>query len=47
MNNELSLLVQDIPKDEIDNFTKNIKSNVDAKHIVKKTSVDYTWIKEM
>lgn len=47
MNNELSLLVQDIPKDEIDNFTKNIKSNVEAKHIVKKTSVDYTWIKEI
>ena len=47
MNNELSLLVQDIPKDDIDNFTKNIKSNIDAKHIVKKTSVDYSWIKEI
>lgn len=47
MNNELSLLVQDIPKDEIDNFTKNIKSNVDAKHIVRKIAIDYSWIKEI
>lgn len=44
MNNDLSLLVQDIPKDDIEYFTKNTKSNIEAKEIINKSYLDYSWI---
>ena len=44
MNNDLGLLVKDIPQDDIITFIKNTKGNVEAKKIVNKIVVDYSWV---
>ena len=44
MYEELGLLVQNIPRDDVDRFIKNTKSIIDAKDIKNKRSYDYSWI---
>lgn len=44
MNNELSLLVKDIPHDDIEKFTKNTKASATVKKTINKISVDYSWV---
>lgn len=44
MNNELSLLVKDIPSDDIALFTKNTKSDIVVKKEIHKIEVDYSWV---
>ena len=40
MNNELSLLVKDIPQDDVELFSKNTVATIDAKKVVDKITVD-------
>ncbi len=47
MNNEISLLVEDIPQKDVDIFIKNTKSTLEAKEVVKKVTIDYSWIDEI
>lgn len=47
MNNEISLLVEDIPQKDVDIFIKNTKSTLDAKETIKKITIDYSWIDEI
>ena len=44
MNNELSLLVKDIPQDDVELFSKNTVATIDAKKVVDKITVDYSWV---
>lgn len=44
MNNELSLLVKDIPRDNIEKFVKNTKASATVKKTINKISVDYSWV---
>lgn len=44
MNNELSLLVKDIPQDDVELFSKNTVATIDAKKVVDKITIDYSWV---
>ena len=44
MNSELSLLVKDIPTDDLEIFTKGTKANTTVKKIINKVTVDYSWV---
>lgn len=44
MNDNISLLVKDIPRDEVDNFVKSTKSNIEANESIKNIKIDYSWI---
>lgn len=46
MNNEISLLVEDIPQGDVDVFIKNTKSTLEAKEVIKKVTIDYSWLDE-
>ena len=44
MDNDLSLLVKDIPQDELSAFLKNTNSKTEVKSIINKISLDYSWV---
>ena len=44
MNSELSLLVKDIPTDDLEIFTKGTKASTTVKKIINKVTVDYSWV---
>ena len=44
MNNELSLLVKDLPQDDVELFSKNTVATIDAKKVVDKITIDYSWV---
>jgi len=44
MNNDLGLLVKNIPQDELQVFAKSTKANTEVKSIVNKVEVDYSWV---
>ena len=44
MNSELSLLVKDIPTDDLEIFTKSTKASTTVKKIINKVTVDYSWV---
>lgn len=44
MNNDLHLLVKDIPQDDLQTFIKNTHAKINAKRIVNKVAVDYSWV---
>ncbi len=44
MINDLSLLVKDIPVDDILQFNKNTKATTCVKKVVNKIKVDYSWV---
>ena len=44
MNNEIGLLVQDLPQEDADRYIKETKSNFDAKHNIQEIEIDYSWV---
>ncbi len=44
MNDELGLLVKDIPKNDLDLFVKKTSSNFNGKKIINRVSLDYSWV---
>ena len=41
MNNEIGLLVQDLPQEDADRYIKETKSSFDAKHNIQEIEIDY------
>lgn len=44
MNNEIGLLVQDLPQEDADRYIKETKSSFDAKHNIQEIEIDYSWV---
>ena len=44
MQNDLSLLVKDIPQNDLEVFRKGIKETVSVKECINKIMIDYSWI---
>ena len=43
MNNEIGLLVQDLPQEDADRYIKETKSSFDAKHNIQEIEIDYRF----
>ena len=44
MNNEIGLLVQDLPQEDADKYIKETTSTFTANHNIHKIEIDYSWV---
>ena len=47
MNNEIGLLVQDLPQEDAEKYIKDTKSTFEANHKIQEIEIDYSWIDEV
>ena len=47
MNNEIGLLVQDLPQEDTERYIKDTKSSFEAMHNIQEIEIDYSWIDEV